>query len=202
VQRLVWPGIISRSEGAPETRSHSIFNAGIIGCVSQIFHIWLTSLRAFGSLFWKAMPSSHTSLHFHLIFSTKERMPLIANEWRNRLHAYLGGIVKGLEGVPLAVGGIEDHVHLLVGLKSSHRLDYFLRDLKADASEWVHREIGKRVFGWQKGYGAFSVSPSNIEGVKGYVLNQVKHHRRKTFQEEYIELLRASGLAYDERYLW
>lgn len=148
------------------------------------------------------MPSSHTSLHFHLVFSTKERLPLIAKEWRERLHAYLGGIVKGLEGVPLAIGGIEDHVHLLVGLKSLHRLDYFLRDVKADSSAWVHQEIGNRTFGWQKGYGAFSVSPSNIEGVRRYVLSQEEHHRRKTFQEEYLELLKASGLEYDERYVW
>jgi len=96
------------------------------------------------------MPSTHTSLHVHLIFSTKERVPLISKEWRNRLHSYMGGVVKGLDGVPVAVGGIDDHVHLLVGLKSSHRLDYFLRDLKVDSSEWVHREIGKRIFSWQK----------------------------------------------------
>jgi len=127
---------------------------------------------------------------------------MISKEWRGNLHAYLGGIVKGLAGVPLAVGGMEDHVHLLVGLKPSHRLDYFLRDLKADSSEWVHKEIGKRMFGWQKGYGAFSVSPSNVEGVKRYIFNQAKHHRHKTFKEEYIELLEASGIEYDERYLW
>lgn len=148
------------------------------------------------------MPSTHTSLHFHLVFSTKERAPTIAEEWRERLHAYLGGIVKGLGGMPLAVGGMEDHAHLLVGLKPSHRLDYFLRDLKADSSEWVHQEVGKRMFGWQKGYGAFSVSPSNVEGVRRYVLHQEEHHRRRSFQEEYIELLRASGVEYDERYLW
>ena len=76
------------------------------------------------------MPSTYTSLHFHLVFSTKERLPLIAEDWRERLHSYLGGLVKGLEGAPLAVGGINNHVHLLVGLKSKHRLDYFLRDLR------------------------------------------------------------------------
>ncbi|PYS48090.1 MAG: transposase [Acidobacteria bacterium] len=148
------------------------------------------------------MPSTHTSLHVHLIFSTKERVPMISKEWRSRLHSYLGGTVKGIEGVPLAVGGIEDHVHLLVGLKSSHRLDYFLRDLKADSSSWVHREIGKRMFSWQTGYAAFSVSPTNIEGVRQYVLNQEEHHQRKSFQEEYVELLKASGIEYDEKYLW
>jgi putative transposase len=102
----------------------------------------------------------------------------------------------------VAIGGTEDHVHLLVGLNSSHRLDYFMRDLKADSSEWVHKEIGQRMFGWQKGYGAFSVSPSHVERVVRYVLHQSQHHRRKTFQEEYVELLTSSGVEYDERYLW
>lgn len=147
------------------------------------------------------MPSTYTSLHFHIVFSTKERFPLIIKDWRERLHSYLGGIVKGLDGVPLAIGGIEDHVHLLVGLKSKHRLDYFLRDLKADSSAWVHRELKKK-FEWQKGYAAFTVSPSSIEGVKRYILNQEKHHAKKTFKEELIELLEVSGIEYDEKYLW
>lgn len=127
---------------------------------------------------------------------------MISDEWRNRLHAYLGGIVRGLEGVPLAVGGVADHVHLIVGLKTSHRIDYLSRDLKADSSEWVHKKIGKTKFAWQKRYGVFSVSPSSIEGVQRYVLNQEEHHRRKTFQEEYVELLKAANIEYDDKFLW
>lgn len=127
---------------------------------------------------------------------------MIAAEWRDQLHAYLGGIVKGSEGVPIAVGGIEDHVHLLVGLKSIHRLDYFLRSLKADSCAWVHKEIGRKLFTWQKGYAAFTVSPAAVAGVKRYVLNQETHHRRQTFQEEYVAILKAAGVAYDEKYLW
>lgn len=147
------------------------------------------------------MPSTYTSLHFHLVFSTKDRLPLIKTDWRSRLHSYMGGIVKGLEGVPLAIGGIDDHIHLLVGLKSKHRLDYFLRDLKADSSAWVHRELQKK-FEWQKGYSAFTISPSSIEGVKKYILNQEKHHAKKDFKQELIELLKMSGIEYDEKYLW
>lgn len=124
------------------------------------------------------MPSSHVSSNFHLVFSTKERLPLINKDWQDRLHAYMGGIVKGMEAVPLAIGGVADHIHLLVSLKSKHRLDYFLRDLKADSSTWVHTEL-RRKFEWQKGYGAFSVSPSNIEGVKRYIANQEKHHKKR-----------------------
>ena len=148
------------------------------------------------------MPSTHSSLHLHIVFSTKDRVGWIAPEWRARLHAYLGGISKGLGATPLAISGTADHVHLLIGLKSSRRLDYFLRDLKADSSEWIHREIRKTTFTWQKGYGAFSVSPSNLEAVKNYITNQESHHRRHSFQEEYLKLLKASRLEFDERYLW
>ena len=147
------------------------------------------------------MPSTHVSLHSHLVFSTKDRLPLISTDWRERLHAYLGGIVKGLGGTPLAIGGTVDHVHLLVGLRSSHRLDYVLRDIKADSSEWIHRELRAR-FAWQKGYGAFSVSPASLESVTRYVSNQASHHQRVTFQEEYLHLLKISGVEYDERYIW
>ncbi len=148
------------------------------------------------------MPSTHLSLHYHLVFSTKNRLPLISKEWRANLHAYLGGIVKGLNGVPLAIGGIEDHAHLLVGLRATHRLDYVLRDIKADSSGWVHNVVGSKKFDWQPGYLGVTVSPSQIERVKKYVLNQEKHHRRQSFQEEYLEMLRLSAIEYDERYVW
>ena len=109
--------------------------------------------------------------------------------------------MKGLNAAPVAIGGVSDHVHLLVGLRSTHRLDYFIRDVKSSSSEWVHVELEKK-FEWQTGYGAFSVSPNAMDQVKRYVLNQEEHHRRKTFQEEYLELLKLSGVEYDERYLW
>src|SRR5678815_3550568 len=136
------------------------------------------------------MPATHLSLHYHLVFSTKERFPFITKDWRSTLHAYLGGIVKGIDAVPLAVGGVEDHVHLLIGLRATHRLDYVLRDIKADSSAWVHDVMGRRKFEWQAGYLGVTVSPSQIERVKNYVLNQEAHHRRQTFQEEYLEMLK------------
>jgi len=148
------------------------------------------------------MPSTHLSLHYHFVFSTKERYPLIMKEWRADLHAYLGGIVKGLNGVPLAIGGVADHAHLLVGLRATHRLDYVLRDLKADSSGWVHRVVGQKKFEWQTGYLGLTVSPSAVEQVRRYIQNQESHHERKTFKEEYIELLKMSGIEYDERFLW
>ena len=86
-------------------------------------------------------------------------------------------------------------------MKSKHRLDYFLRELKADSSGWIHKELTKE-FQWQVGYGAFSVSPNSIDGVKKYIANQAAHHKVKTFEDEYLELLKASGIEFDEKYLW
>ncbi len=103
--------------------------------------------------------------------------------------------------MPLKIGGVEDHVHVLVSLKSKHRLDYFLRDLKADSSEWVHKEVMK-LFEWQKGYGAFSVSPTAVPAVQRYIENQKEHHRRVDFKAEYMELLKKSGVEFDEKFLW
>ena len=148
------------------------------------------------------MPSTHTSLHFHLIFATKDRYPLIANEWKHRLHAYLGGLVRHLGGVPDEINGMADHVHLLVGLRPTHCLADVLEDVKGSSSKWVHDEIGSSKFAWQTGYGGFTVSPSQLEPVRKYIREQEGRHRKKTFQEEYVELLNRSGIEYDERYLW
>lgn len=126
-------------------------------------------------------------------------MPLIENNWKNKLHAYLGGIIRNLKGVALAVGGIENHVHLLVSLNAMHCLS---RELKASSSGWIHQEIGLKSFAWQIGYGAFTVSPNNLERVKNYVLNQEIHHQKQKFEDEYVGLLKTSDVEYDDKYLW
>jgi putative transposase len=118
------------------------------------------------------------------------------------LHAYLGGIINDLGGIPETIGGVEDHVHLLIGLRATHRLADVLRELKASSSKWVHDELQKPLFAWQEGYGAFTVGQSQIEAVKTYIANQEEHHRKRTFQEEYVDFLQKSGVAYDEKYLW
>ena len=148
------------------------------------------------------MPSTHTSLHYHLVFSTKDRLPLIRPYIRDRVHAYLGGVVRGMGGVPLEVGGVADHVHLLIGLKPTHVLADVLRTLKTDSSKWMHAEVGASDFGWQEGYGAFTVSKSALPDVGEYVRTQDAHPRHRTFQEEYVELLEEMAIAYDSRYLW
>lgn len=147
------------------------------------------------------MPSTHTSIHFHIVFSTKTRARLITENLRNDLYGYIGGIIKNLGGVALAIGGIDDHIHILVGLTASHRLDHFMRELKASSSGWVRRERDPN-FSWQNGYGAFAVSAGNIDRVRHYIHSQAEHHRTKDFQNEYVELLEMANIEYDEKYLW
>jgi putative transposase len=147
------------------------------------------------------MSSTHLSLHYHIVFGTKNQEPLIQRAWRGDLHAYLGGIIRMANGIAENIGGVSDHVHLLVGLRATHRLADVLRDLKSVSSGWVHDEIGLRSFAWQEGYGAFTVSASQRAAVRRYIERQEEHHRTRTFREEYLELLRRSGVGFDERYI-
>mgnify|MGYP000137024310 CR=1 FL=1 len=147
------------------------------------------------------MPSTHTCLLYHIVFATKDREPLIHASWRARLHEYLGGAVRGLGGTPQGVGGVADHVHLLLGLKPTHCLADLMRELKKSSSSWVAETISVPSFRWQEGYAAFSVSASARLAVQEYIANQEEHHRNKTFREELIEFLKKSGVEYDERYL-
>ena len=148
------------------------------------------------------MASTFSCLRYHIVFSTKERRPLIRDEWRSRLHAWMGGALRKLDGIALDVGGVADHVHLLASLKPVHALADVMREIKHASSQWVHDEIGDRKFAWQEGYGAFTVSESAVETVKTYIDNQDEHHRKQSFQDEYRELLRRHGVQFDERFLW
>ena len=148
------------------------------------------------------MPSTHLSLHYHIVFSTKERRPLIDGAWRGRLHEYLGGLIRAADGIPEIVGGTADHVHILAGLKATHTLSSFVQDIKQTSSRWIHETVGVKDFAWQQGYGAFTVSVSNVDAVKAYIANQEEHHRTKTFQEEYVTFLQKHRVDYDEKYLW
>lgn len=147
------------------------------------------------------MSSTYTSLHYHLVFSTKERQPLINSGWSSQLHEYLGGTISGLGGFPQGVGGVADHVHLLVGLKATHCVADFVRELKKASSGWAHSEVGAKEFAWQTGYAAFTVGANSRSTVQGYIAKQEEHHRVKSFREELIEMLARAGIEYDPRYL-
>jgi REP element-mobilizing transposase RayT len=147
------------------------------------------------------MPSTYLSLHYHLVFSTKHREATIAAEWRDRLHEYLGGTIRGLGGFPEGVGGTADHVHLLVGLNATHCLADLMRELKKASSVWVHDEIGLKSFAWQEGYAAFTVSSTARAAVRRYIANQEAHHSQESVRDELIALLKRAGVDYDPKYL-
>ena len=128
-------------------------------------------------------------------------MPLIEAAWRLRLHEYLGGTIRGLGGFPQEVGGVADHVHLLVGLKATHCLADVMRELKKASSAWVHDELGSPGFAWQEGYAAFTVSATAREAVRSYIAKQEEHHRVRSFREEVVEMLEKAGIKYDAKFL-
>ena len=148
------------------------------------------------------MSDSYTNLLYHIIFSTKDRRPLITEDRQPRLYDYIGGTIRSLGGISLELNGTEDHVHLLTKLRPDKALSDVLRDLKANASGWMHDVFPEaKDFSWQRGYGAFTVSQSNVEEVRRYIAHQKEHHKRSSFRDEFIQFLKANGIEYDERYL-
>ena len=147
------------------------------------------------------MPSTHCALYVHVVFTTKNRVPLIHAEWRHRLHEYLGGTLRGLDAHAHAAGGTEDHVHLLIGLKPTHVLADLVRETKKTSSTWVREEIGASDFAWQPGYACFSVSATGLDGVRQYIAKQEEHHRQHSFREELVEMLKRAGVEYDPQFL-
>jgi REP element-mobilizing transposase RayT len=146
---------------------------------------------------------SYISSCFHCVFSTKERQPLIPPELQERLWPYLGGIARENQMTAIEIGGVADHVHILLSLPSTLSLAKALQLIKGGSSKWVHDTFPEhRLFGWQVKYGAFSVSVSQLDKTIQYIKNQVEHHRKMTFQEEFLALLKKHRIAYDERYLW
>jgi len=148
------------------------------------------------------MSQSFTNLLYHLIFSTKDRRPLITLDHQRRLYAYIGGIIRGLGGISLGINGMEDHVHVLAKLRPDRALSDVLRDLKCNASGWMHDVFPRLAdFSWQRGYAAFTVSQSHLPDVQRYLARQKEHHRKVSFRDEFILFLKANGIEYDERFI-
>jgi REP element-mobilizing transposase RayT len=142
-------------------------------------------------------------MHCHIIFSTKNRDPLLVPNFAPRLFEYIGGTLREQENPLVAAGGMPDHVHLLVSLNKQTAVADAVRDIKSNSSRWIHDTFPKmRGFAWQAGYGAFAVSYSNISRVKKYIAEQAEHHRVRSFQEEFLAYLKRHGMEYDERYVW
>jgi putative transposase len=149
------------------------------------------------------MSKSYTNLLYPIVFSTKDRQPLITDAYQSRLYDYIGGVIRGHGGISLGAGGVADHVHVLAKLRPDKALSDVLRDLKSNASGWMHNVFPEmNDFAWQNGYGAFTVSASQVASVQNYIARQDEHHQKRTFKDEFIRLLRANGIEFEERYLW
>ena len=147
------------------------------------------------------MPSTYTKLHYHIVFSTAYRIPSINQEWEARLHGFLNGCLRQIKCSPLEIGGYRDHVHILTGMKPTHRVCDVVCDIKSASSRWVHDSIGNPSFRWQEGYGAFTTSVVEDRELRNYIRTQREHHRVKTFTEEYREFLDDAGIQWDPKYL-
>ena len=149
------------------------------------------------------MPQSFCKLYAHLIFSTRNRRPLLRADTRQRVHAYLATLVRNLDSPYVTVGGVEDHVHILFDLGKTRPPVKFVEHVKRESSRFIKKLDKKmRDFYWQRGYAMFSVSPAHLGKAERYVCNQSEHHRKRTFREEVRAFLQRYGVDYDERYLW
>ena len=149
------------------------------------------------------MPQSIAYNYLHITFSTKYRVPMIDEAIEEELFKYIGGICKNLECNPIKVGGYRDHIHILCVLSRKIALMKLLEEIKSHSSKWIKTKGDQyKNFYWQRGYGSFSVNPAEIDVVIRYIENQAEHHKKKTFQDEYIAFLKKYNAEYDERYLW
>lgn len=149
------------------------------------------------------MGQSLSNILTHIIFSTKNREPLIHEQIDFRLYSYFKVVCKNLDSPLIQIGGVADHVHLLINLSRKHSLSKFVNEVKSHSSKWIKTiDHGLQSFAWQSGYGAFSVGQLEYQKVVDYILNQKEHHRAISFQEEYIRFLKGYGMQHDEKYLW
>ncbi len=149
------------------------------------------------------MSSTHHGIQLHIVFSTKNRAPLIEDHWQDDLFAYMGATARDHKATILCSGGIEDHVHMLAKIHPSYAIADTVQLIKANASRWINQERKTNSrFEWQRGYGAFSVSQSQGDRVKRYIQTQRNHHSRQTFRDEYLAILRRHAIEFDDRYVF
>jgi len=149
------------------------------------------------------MPNTFSKIYIHLVFSVKGRQNLIQKHWKEELHKYICGIVKGKEQKVYAIGGISDHVHILVSIKPNITISDLVRDIKSNSSKWMNEKgFVKGKFQWQEGFGAFSYAQSQLDTLIAYINNQEQHHQQKSFKTEFLDLLQKFDIIYDENYLF
>ena len=149
------------------------------------------------------MAGTFSQIYIQVVFAVKGRENLISKQWKDELHKYIAGIIKGKEQKPIIVNGMPDHIHAFIGLRPSMAVSDLVRDVKNNSSNFINeKKLVKGKFSWQEGYGAFSYAHSQIETVYNYILNQEEHHKKKTFREEYIDFLKQFEIEYNEKYLF
>jgi len=149
------------------------------------------------------MANTYTQCYFHLVFAIKNRDALIKMGWKNELEKYITGIVQNHKHKLLAIGSMPDHIHIFIGYSLNQLIPNLVEEVKISSNKWVKdRRFSKFRFEWQKGYGAFTHSRSQLDTVVKYVLNQEEHHKRKTFREEYLEMLKENEIEYKEEYIF
>lgn len=149
------------------------------------------------------MPGTFSQIYIQIVFAVKHRMPLLHKEWRGEVFKYIVGIIKSKEQKPIIVNGVEDHIHIFVGLRPSMSISDLVRDIKNNSTNFINeRKWVEGRFSWQEGYGAFSYSHSQIQQVYDYILNQERHHRKSDFKEEYRELMKEFEISFEEKYLF
>ncbi len=149
------------------------------------------------------MAGTFSQIYIQIVFAVNGRQNLISKNWKDELHKYIAGIIKGKEQKPIIVNGMPDHIHAFIGLKPSMAISDLVRDIKNNSTNFINdKRFVRGKFSWQEGYGAFSYSHSHIKNVYNYILNQEKHHKKKTFREEYLQFLKKFEIEYNEKYLF
>ncbi|MCL6494505.1 MAG: IS200/IS605 family transposase [Ignavibacterium sp.] len=148
------------------------------------------------------MANTYTQIYLHLVFAVQNRTSLIQPEWKNELYKYITGIVNNNGHKLIVINGTSNHLHIAIGYKPHQLIPELIQDIKANSSKWINdKRFVRGKFNWQAGYGAFSFSHSHLDAVVKYIYNQEQHHKRKTFREEYIQLLTRYDIPFDERYI-
>jgi REP element-mobilizing transposase RayT len=149
------------------------------------------------------MANTYTQLHIHLVFAVKYRAALIQKRWKDRLHQYITGIIQNNKHKMLQINSMPDHMHILIGLRPHQAISALVQNVKSESSKWIkENKFCRSAFAWQEGFGAFSYSKSHVDNVIRYIQNQEAHHKKETFLEEYIRMLEAFEVEYDEQYIF
>jgi putative transposase len=149
------------------------------------------------------MANTYTQIHLHLVFAVRFRNSLLGKSWKSELFKYITGIVQNLGHKTLAINGVEDHIHILIGLRPAQSISSLVKDIKANSSRWINeRRFSPSRFEWQNGFGGFSCSKSELPAIIKYIENQEIHHSKNSFGDEYIQLLKSQEVEYDPRFLF